>query len=107
MQSHAADTDCYSVTLTLRIEDVGALWNAAMAQGLAAGMQLEEVIETIGPREDPEIADCIAMLAAPAPMPGCSLDDLRVREAIVGIGSTEAIELASAEQRSLRTVAAG
>ena len=31
-------------------------------------------------REDPALAECIAMLAAPALVPGCFLDDFEVAE---------------------------
>ena len=67
------------VTFTLSVSDRDALWGAAAAQALAApGTRLGDVIEVIGPREDPSIADCIAMLTQPAPMPGCELDTFEI-----------------------------
>lgn len=69
----------FTVTLTLNVEDARALWNAAAEKALQApGMTLADVLDTIGPREDPSIADCIAMLTAPAAIPGCALDDFEV-----------------------------
>lgn len=63
------------VTLAFSIHDREALWDAAAKKGLAApGMRLADVIDVIGPREDPGIAECVAMLAPPSAMPGCTLD---------------------------------
>lgn len=45
------------------------------------GMTLSDVLDTIGPREDPSIADCIAMLAGPTPVAGCTLQEFEVAEA--------------------------
>jgi hypothetical protein len=67
-------TDGVSVTLSFTIRDRELLWDAAAVAGLsAAGMCLNDVIDVIGPREDPAIAECIAMLAQPASLPGCEL----------------------------------
>lgn len=76
-----ADTSqSFTVTLTLSVEDVRALWSAAAEKALQApGMTLSDVLDTLGPREDASIADCIAMLAAPAAIAGCALDDFSVR----------------------------
>lgn len=72
----------YTVTLTLTVEDARALWAAAADRALAApGTTLADVLDTIGPREDPSIADCIAMLTAPAALPGCALEAYEVAEA--------------------------
>ncbi|PSJ41963.1 hypothetical protein [Allosphingosinicella deserti] len=71
----------YQVTLTLKVSDVAALWAAAAQRGLAApGTNPADVFDVIGPREDPSLADCIAMLAGPVSVPGCSLDDLEIAE---------------------------
>lgn len=78
-----ADTgQSFTVTLTLNVEDVRALWSAAAEKALQApGMMLSDVLDTLGPREDASIADCIAMLAAPAAIAGCALEDFTVRTA--------------------------
>ena len=71
----------FTVTLTLTLEDSRALWSAAADRALAApGMTIADVLDTIGPREDPAIAECIAMLTAPAGIAGCTLEDFEVRE---------------------------
>jgi hypothetical protein len=41
----------------------------------APGMTLDDVLDVIGPREDPSISDCVAMMAKPSALPGCVLDD--------------------------------
>jgi hypothetical protein len=57
----------FTVALTLTVADARALWSAAADRALAApGMTLADVLDTIGPREDPSIADCIALLTGPA-----------------------------------------
>ena len=66
----------YRVTWTLAVQDLDALWSAAAAKGMAAPQAtIEDVLDVIGPREDPSISECIAMLAAPVPIPGCLVDD--------------------------------
>jgi len=73
----------YRVTLTLTVEDVRALWSAAAARAMSApGLTVEDVLDTIGPREDPSIADCIAMLTAPSHIAGCMLEDYEVAETV-------------------------
>lgn len=76
----AANTDqSFTVTLTLNVEDAHALWAAAAEKALQApGMTLSDVLDTLGPREDPSIADCIAMLTAPTAIAGCALDDFSI-----------------------------
>jgi len=69
----------YRVSITLAVNDVARLWSAAAAKAMAApGMRIEDVLDTIGPREAPSVPDCIAMLAAPGPLAGCALDDFWV-----------------------------
>lgn len=69
----------FQVTLTLSVEDVEALWAAAATRGMQGpGATVADVLDTIGPREDPSIADCIAMLTAPSAVAGCALEDFEV-----------------------------
>ncbi len=66
----------FRVSLTLAISDTRALWTAAAARLLAVpGTTLEEVIEVIGPSEDPSPHDCLAALTKPDVLPGCVLAD--------------------------------
>lgn len=84
----------YTVTLSLTVEDARALWAAAAERALAApGMTLADVLDTIGPREDPSIAECIAMLTAPAALPGCALESYDVIEADMGMAAAQIIQL--------------
>ncbi|AQR73619.1 hypothetical protein [Sphingomonas sp. LM7] len=82
----------FTVTLTLNVADARALWGAAADKALQAGMALSDVLDTIGPREDPSIADCIAMLTAPTAIAGCELDDFTVETTPV-IASAELFQL--------------
>lgn len=76
----ANSADAFVVTLTLTVEDARALWSAAADRALAApGMTITDVLDTIGPREDPSIADCISMLTAPSGIAGCTLEGFEVR----------------------------
>ncbi|WP_052507856.1 hypothetical protein [Sphingomonas hengshuiensis] len=78
----ANQTAAYTVTVALVVEDAGLLWAAAAERAMAApGATLADVLDTIGPREDPAIAECIAMLTAPRAIPGCGMDSFTVREA--------------------------
>jgi hypothetical protein len=88
---HVSDTagKTFTVTLTLNVEDAQALWGAAADKALQAGMALSDVLDTIGPREDPSVSDCIAMLTAPSAVAGCALDDFTVEVAT----SAELIQL--------------
>lgn len=90
-----ADTgQSFTVTLTLNVEDVRALWSAAAEKALQApGMTLSDVLDTLGPREDASVADCIAMLAAPAAIAGCVLDDFSVRTAPTATAPGAVIQL--------------
>jgi hypothetical protein len=78
--SHVSETagTAFTVTLTLNVEDAHALWSAAADKALQAGMALSDVLDTIGPREDPSVADCLAMLTAPSAIAGCALDGFTV-----------------------------
>jgi hypothetical protein len=79
----------YTVTLALKVDDAEKLWVAAAERALSSpGMTLADVLDTIGPREDPSIPDCIAMLTAPVDLPGCQLDGFAVREAPVRVSAS-------------------
>lgn len=66
----------YHVTLAISVDNAAALWAAAAAIcARDAGMSPDEVDETIGPREDPSIADCLTMLALPTRLAGCQIID--------------------------------
>lgn len=78
----------YRLELSISVRDARSLWAAAAAKALAIGlMSMEDVEDTLGPVEDPSITDCLALLAEPAPMPGCSLAGFVVTEtpAVIGL----------------------
>jgi len=84
----------YRVSLTLAVNDPQALWAAAAARLLCApDMTLGDVLDVIGPREDPSMTDCIATMAKPTAIAGCMLDDFWID----GLrGSPPRIDMASA-----------
>jgi len=71
----------YRINLTIAVVDPQALWTAAAAKLLAApGITVDDMVDMIGPCEDPSIADCLATLAEPVALPGCILDDFWVAD---------------------------
>lgn len=89
----------YRISLTLAVTDVATLWSAAAAKAMQApGTTIETVLDTIGPREAPSISECIAMLAAPAAIPGCVLDDFWI-DAMPGLPSRAELRLRSGAGR--------
>ena len=81
-KSRPAAPEQVRIALTFTVRDREALWDAAAARGLTApGMDIDDVIDVIGPREDPSIPDCLAMLVQPMSAPGCLLDQFDVTPA--------------------------
>ena len=63
----------FRVTIGLRVEDAGALWDAAAAQAMTIlGMTLDDVAETIGDRAAAQVSDCLTLLADPMRFAGCT-----------------------------------
>lgn len=82
----------YRIELRVSVRDARSLWAAAAAKALAIGlMTLEDVQETLGPSEDPSIADCLSLLAEPAALPGCSLETFTVSRVASGFDMPAAI----------------
>ncbi len=81
----------FRVTITLALTDAERLWRAARDRLLASPGGSEELVEeTIGPVEAPQLDDCIALLCAPAALPGCSVDDFWV-DSMPGLPGLEAL----------------
>lgn len=53
----------FRMSITLEVVNSDALWTAAAALIAAGGAGADDVAATIGPREDPDAAACIAALA--------------------------------------------
>ena len=91
----------FQVSFTLSVRNATALWSAAARKGLSApGATIDDVMDVIGPREDPSIADCLAMLAAPAALEGCALQNFEVAETRTGFGRPL---VADNDERQVRT----
>ncbi|MFM9977373.1 MAG: hypothetical protein ACKVOP_04920 [Sphingomonadaceae bacterium] len=66
----------FRLTFAISIGDPQALWAAAAASLLNhPDMTLGDVLDTIGPREDPSVEDCITALATPLTIAGCAVED--------------------------------
>lgn len=75
----AIQGESFRIELRVTVTDPRALWAAAAARALTmAGMTLEDVAETLGPAEDPSIADCLALLAEPGALAGARLEAFTV-----------------------------
>lgn len=70
--THTAD---YELTIRITVDDAGLLWRMAAAHLLTYYAASEESIEeTIGPREDPGITDCLTLLLGPRPLDGAHIE---------------------------------
>lgn len=79
----------YHVTLAISVDDVAALWAAAAEICVRdAGLSADEVDETIGPREDPSIEDCLTILALPTRLAGCEVVDFSLKIANDALNAT-------------------
>lgn len=74
----------YHITLKLVVEDTGELWNLAAQRCI--DWTAEEIAETIGPREDPSIEDCLAMVTLPTAIAGCRMVDIALHNFDQGEG---------------------
>ncbi len=70
----------YDVVIRVAVDDVALLWRRAAAHLLSVGGLDEAGLdETIGPREDPAIADCLSVLLGPMPGLGIRYELFAVR----------------------------
>ncbi|AGH49110.1 MULTISPECIES: hypothetical protein [Sphingomonas] len=91
----------YRLTLQLSVEDACALWDAAAERCMSVGgLTIEDVEETLGPRQDPSIEDCLITLALPARIAGCTLTDFNLADAGDGL------PVAPGAQRNIRAAPA-
>lgn len=66
------------VRFHIHIRDVIALWQAAAERLARAGLDMDDIDETIGPVEDPLVDACLATLAIMSGMEGCELTDVGI-----------------------------
>lgn len=77
---HAAEgvrnrAERFDLDLCIRVEDAALLWRAAAAHAMCQpGAVLPDREDVLGPLDDPSIGDCIAMLAGPRPIAGCTFE---------------------------------
>ena len=76
------DAERIQVTFSVSVFDQRTLWDSAVMKALStSSLRIGDLINVIGPREDPHLAECIASLAQPAEIPGCALEDFDVEPA--------------------------
>ena len=80
------------IALTIAVPDPARLWDEAMAHLRGSGLDLEEILETIGDRADPQIEDCLAVLLLPDRIAGCDLLSFGLRQDAAQDGGTEATQ---------------
>jgi hypothetical protein len=81
IQSNAplAEQHSFRVSFDVDVDQVKALWQAAAVRGLRyQGQDLDDVEEVIGPLEDPDIIDCLAMITAPSAISGCTIANFKI-----------------------------
>ncbi|MBR0550931.1 hypothetical protein [Stakelama marina] len=73
----------FSVSMRLSLADVGALWAVAADKLMQSGdLDMDDVIDVIGPQEDPSLADCLAVVVGPVPPAGCEVRDFSIEEVV-------------------------
>lgn len=64
---HETETPHFDIVIRVAVDDPALLWRTAAAHLLTfGGLDAESLEETIGSCEDPELAECLAALLAPA-----------------------------------------
>lgn len=72
-EARTASAPKCDIALTVAVPDPTRLWEEAMSHLRNAGLDLQEILETIGDRSDPQIEDCLAVLLLPDRIAGCDL----------------------------------
>lgn len=84
IQSEPVNDGRFQITFDLMVHSPAQLWASAAARGCGfTGMDMDEIEEVIGPREDPDIPACLSMLMAPLAVPGCQGIDFTAAPALV------------------------
>lgn len=79
----AAVATHYRMALSLAIDDPARLWIAAATLAMAfPGMTMDDVVDTIGSREMPQIDDCLTMLLQPERFAGCTIHTLDIEHCV-------------------------
>ena len=84
----------YRIELSLNVTDAAALWRAAFDKGLSSlAASRDDLVEMIGPAEDPDLGACLTLLTLPSAIPGCALEDFDLVEQRVASEPTAANDL--------------
>jgi len=77
----AADAPTFEIILTVAATDPSRLWDAAAARLRSAGLDTEDIHDTIGVRFDPRIEDCLTTLLVPPRIRGGDVLVFTIRDA--------------------------
>lgn len=98
--SETSQAPTFTISLTLSVTDADRLWVAAAQRALLAPeARMEDVLDVIGPREDPSLSDCLAMLTMHGPTPGCRYQAFDVKREIAPDDQVESGEAEEGEWR--------
>lgn len=67
----------FEFRLKLRVECPTTLWHAAARRcGSSIDPSIDDIVDLIGPLEDPSIVDCLMALALPDRVAGCTMTNV-------------------------------
>ena len=71
----------FDIRMRVSVVDAQLLWQmAARALASAGGFSDEEIEDTLGPREDPLLSECLTLLMGPRQGSGCQFQNFRIAE---------------------------
>lgn len=69
----------FDIRICVSVQDAAMLWRMAAATAMISGGLTEaDVEDMLGPREDPNIADCIGLILGPGALAGCTFEEFVV-----------------------------
>lgn len=71
----------FQITFTVSVQNADALWRAALwrHEQISEYLTQDDMVESIGPREDPCVEDCLTTMALSFALDGCSINDIEVQ----------------------------
>ncbi|MGU3315163.1 hypothetical protein ACLBWH_06415 [Sphingomonas sp. M6A6_1c] len=79
-EARSASAPKCDIALTIAVPEPARLWEEAMSHLRRAGLDPQEILETIGDQSDPQIEDCLAVLLLPRRIAGCDLISFGLRQ---------------------------
>lgn len=74
----------FSINITLEVNNGAALWAAAVDRGMSTPFAtVADIVDVIGPQDDPDLGDCLAMLLLPTTAEGCIVQGFTIDPILV------------------------